>query len=1025
MRTLVCIPLLVAAHAASAQNITPRVLVGSNYCHEVTLTGTWTIDARVDETTLMEFRGGSGELEYRLAGLDSVLVSFYTVKYEGLTKSRVYSSKKILLPLKGANAGRAATDQQWEEARTVVRSRAPAFSEPPAVPPGQDAVIHFRGFEFAATAHLYPPFFAAAPGGDWIAALSWKGSIAGELEFEQTRGSMYLDVYRVASGEKTIQVQFDFRDTDPDGILPHAVWISDRHFVFPINRLKTRLMVCDVGPLQDSSGTVWDLVSKDAEILGLREESTTNDVAGTLGRLALHIGVRVPEAGRYRFTASVENERGRTASRFEEIELSAGTNQIKYGVDPTRDANGVLKVRNVTLERVIGQVKTQVARRDLLGTIGPYIMIAPQWEARRKALNVINELRRDSVVKFPGFTPSPLTTRSLTGKVENLTDPPKAGSKVDTLRLRVAVPPVAGQCTWLATLESGGKFLISASTHVNSQAPPEAVLFEFRTTSIFPEPPDGEIRLSKMNVACREGKASWDHDFDQFPVSVIPGLRVSMLQLGTDPSATFTGENRIEFLDTNHDGKYEAIKVTVGFKSDWKCKVTATYKDSIGSRHGLGAALYDPRDGSKGVVFYIAFVHTYTSGEHSLENFYVSYESSDGLFRPAAYDKSFRLPLGKFTSEQFQPPFELSFESEQPTLDDGALVYRINCTPRWTLDLPIEFSAWPDIPATGISLDPPRGACNEHATTLRFKPFPDAPPLAYNVTVVGTVANTDITNFAGTKWVKPAVPEILGVLPNSGSGKGGSFRVAGDDLSSSVPKTELLFNDAEEITHACHITITYSLLALTDDDGQSAKVSEDPKWPSIANSQCAIEKEQYSDRVQVTFKPAFSGRKTIYARAWNGVGATSGWINQGAWIVSQNEPPVPISASPYLGTADHETFTFAFADPNGGADIDKLEAVIAFDPSDEQTCHLIVDRSAAQFSLAGGVSVPLGSAETINPQCAVANVHVVEERGRMLRLSAGVRFTPAFRGRRNIFLRVADRSKLESRWLWAGSWDVR
>jgi hypothetical protein len=175
----------------------------------------------------------------------------------------------------------------------------------------------------------------------------------------------------------------------------------------------------------------------------------------------------------------------------------------------------------------------------------------------------------------------------------------------------------------------------------------------------------------------------------------------------------------------------------------------------------------------------------------------------------------------------------------------------------------------------------------------------------------------------------------------------------------------------------------------------------------------------------VTFKPAFTGQKTIFARAWNSVGATSGWIPEGSWMVSQNEPPVPIAAIPYSGSGDRQTFSFTFADPNGAADLEKIEAIIALDPGNEQACHLIVDRRASLVSLEGGSSVPLRTRKPVaSPLCEASNVHIAEKRGRMLRLSADVRFTPAFSGRRNIFLKSSDKSGLESDWLWAGTWNT-
>jgi hypothetical protein len=218
---------------------------------------------------------------------------------------------------------------------------------------------------------------------------------------------------------------------------------------------------------------------------------------------------------------------------------------------------------------------------------------------------------------------------------------------------------------------------------------------------------------------------------------------------------------------------------------------------------------------------------------------------------------------------------------------------------------------------------------------------------------------------------------------------------------------------------------THLAITLSSDDGKTVTTGKNPEFPKLENSQCAIESDYAGYAVPISFKASFSGLKTIYARATNGAGATTGWVKQGTWTVSENEPPAAIAATPYLGSADHQVFSLTFADANGAGDLDKLEAVFAFEPRDAQACHLIVDRVANRVSVVGGNSAQLGNASTLtSPLCTVTGVHVVEERGRMLRLSADVHFTSAMKGRRNIFLKSTDRSKLESAWLWAGSWLV-
>jgi hypothetical protein len=1024
--------LLLLAPASWAQSVTPRVLAGQNYCHEVQLTSTWTVDAKGDEDVRNSFREGQGKLTYRAAGPDSVLVSFFVEKYDsGLASSRVYSSRKILLPLKNMQTAQAATEQQWNSAAALHSYTAPAF-----LPTGvsSDAGVRYHGFEFVKSGKIageHP--FLVSPGGDWIALLSWSGVVpsgAAFISFVRAKGSMYVEVDRVASGDRAIRVQLDFNGTEPSQILPHAIWVSDRHLVFPVNRLQTRLMVCDLSPFYSGSPSVFYAPAKSAEILGFSEETTIFDVAGTLGGFVLHVGVRVPEDGKYRMGGTIANEKGQASSGTREYDLTAGVNRIDFGLEPPRQVDGKLKVSNLRLEKMSGKNVTLLDHLDSVGTFGPFVLTSKQWEPRRKAWDDLKHPRGATPIKGETsvIKPSPLKSRTLTGKIENITGAPNAAGKFETLRLKLQVPVVVGDCIWNANVEAGGKVLASTNTKTNSAKPADTIVFEFPGGLIAAGKPDDDLRLSGVVVMCREAKMTgWVHSFDQFPKYLIPGIHPSMFRPDRANAVRFTHKNRVELIDSNHDGKYEVLKVTLGFKADRPCRISATLKDSEGSQEQIYAPEYDPRTAE--VIFLIGFDNQYSAGEHFLDGFNVSCDAKNGIFRPVTYDKSYRLSLGSFSSEQFQPAIELSFANLQPILDNGSFLYKVNCTPHWTLDLPVDFSLG-DVPATDISFDPPHGACKPNATTLRFKPLPDAPPLRYDVTVNGQVGNSHIFAMATTYWVKPSVPEVLGLRPNAGSGKRVVIQLAADDLSTGVPKIELLINDKEDIRRACHITSMGLVTTLSDDGGGSARETRNPNWLSVENSQCVIEKGYIGGlTVPLRFKAGFDGLKNIYVRAWNGAGATSGWTKQGTWTVSQNEVPVPISVSPYLGAANRQTFTFTFADANGAADLIKLDALIAYASADDHTCHLAVDRATGRATLLDGAashgSIPLGGSGRVSgAQCAVENVHVIEESGRMLRLSADFHFTSAFRGRRNVFLKSGDKGKLESVWVWAGSWNV-
>lgn len=768
---------------------------------------------------------------------------------------------------------------------------------------------------------------------------------------------------------------------------------------------------------------LWGVPAKNAEILGFAEEDTFQDVFGVPGRLALHVAVRVPESGKYRLSAALKDETGNATNQDQTYDLPAGTNRVDLRAGPPRKIDGTLKIQNVRLEKIDGKTANVVAQRDFLGIIGPYTMVEKESESRRKARAMLHVPVRK---RFPDRA-SPLTSHTLTGKIENITGEPNAAGKFEVLRFRVEVPRVTGRCSWFASLKVGDQFVGAAITEVDAATAPESIVFEFPGNSISWDGTDGDVRLDNIIVA-HQGPGGWVHRFDQFPGFPIPGLRLAMVEGSVAISVRFTGKNHVEFIDSNHNGKYEAVKVAIGFESNRACKVRPTYKDSNGSSYQAGTADYDPRAGKPQVVFYIGFDNPWQSGDHFLQDFEVECKDARGEFVRAHFDKSYRVSLGNFSSEQFERAFELSFANKEAISEDGWLVYHVNCTPHLMLDLPIEFAVGQYMPTTKMSVDPPRGKCKANATTLRFKPVPDTPPITYPISVHASNPTGTLDALANTTWVKASVPEVLGVLPNAGSGKLAAFRMHGDDLSTRIAKMELLINDREDIAHACRVTLVRFAVSLTGDSGLTQQESKNPNHTPLENSQCVVGKyyDEFSS-VPIRFKPAFSGLKNIYVRAWNDVGANSGWSRQGTWEVSQNEAPVPVSVSPYLGVADHQTFTFTFADANGAGDLNDLEMLVAFAPSDERQCHWTINRSTGRVSLLNDAtgSLTLGGAGRLaGSQCSVGNVRILEEAGRMLRVSADVNFAPGFRGRRNVFLKAADKGKLESRWLWAGSWYV-
>jgi hypothetical protein len=79
-------------------------------------------------------------------------------------------------------------------------------------------------------------------------------------------------------------------------------------------------------------------------------------------------------------------------------------------------------------------------------------------------------------------------------------------------------------------------------------------------------------------------------------------------------------------------------------------------------------------------------------------------------------------------------------------------------------------------------------------------------------------------------------------------------------------------------------------------------------------------------RLRITFKPAFQGLRQIFAEALNGQGLSSGFRPIGLYNVSVTGiPPTALTVTPNSGSGTAGTFQFLFADPNGSADITRVQ----------------------------------------------------------------------------------------------------
>lgn len=146
-------------------------------------------------------------------------------------------------------------------------------------------------------------------------------------------------------------------------------------------------------------------------------------------------------------------------------------------------------------------------------------------------------------------------------------------------------------------------------------------------------------------------------------------------------------------------------------------------------------------------------------------------------------------------------------------------------------------------------------------------------------------------------------PGKVTISPDSGSGSNQTFTLEfphpGGWQNLSV--LNVLINNGLELARGCYLAyeVPIGMLHLTDDQGNvQGPAGEIPLGKSGKNSQCGVrltsvkgEGNLLTLTLDVTFNPAFAGKKTIYLAARDKEQGNSGWLVAGTWEI---RPPAPV-----------------------------------------------------------------------------------------------------------------------------------
>jgi hypothetical protein len=313
------------------------------------------------------------------------------------------------------------------------------------------------------------------------------------------------------------------------------------------------------------------------------------------------------------------------------------------------------------------------------------------------------------------------------------------------------------------------------------------------------------------------------------------------------------------------------------------------------------------------------------------------------------------------------------------------------------------------------------------------------------VTPVITLVQTGVHAFlSGVAFSTAAAPAVVSVSPPSGSGASQSFVLRISDAAGGgyVASVNLLLNSSRSGLRACFISYDRSenRLSLNGDPGAAWSSGAPGAAATLSNRQCELNLASsaasisgvYLDlTLQLSFKPAFAGLRTIYAFAANGGGLTTGWVQPGAWTATGagNQPPSAMTLAPSSGGGTRQLFTIQFTDADGSADFDEGGISVGHAPSAPSTCSLSFHRAANRILLLGDdgstwtEAAPGASATLANSQCTLRLANSTFTAGATTwTVTADLEFPSAWYGAKGVFLRVSDGAGNVRGWEAAGSY---
>ncbi len=286
----------------------------------------------------------------------------------------------------------------------------------------------------------------------------------------------------------------------------------------------------------------------------------------------------------------------------------------------------------------------------------------------------------------------------------------------------------------------------------------------------------------------------------------------------------------------------------------------------------------------------------------------------------------------------------------------------------------------------------------------------------------GTV-NIGGQTFTVTQQGVISIPATNSVTPSSSTGLSQTFTAVYSNSSGAIYLNRRLFliNSAVNASSACFVQADPSGTYLINDT-DSALLGPLTATGSLSNSQCTLNGPGTSVintgvtstlTLSLTFKPAFTGAKSIFLYADDLFGNNSNWQLLGTFsILSTPSVPAAVSVSPASSTGLSQTFTAIYSDTAGVIFLNRRLFLINSAVIGSSGCFVQVDPTGiylvndADSALLG----PLTATGTYtNSQCTLNGTGTtVVNSGITSTVTLALTFKNAFVGAKSIFLYTDD-----------------